>query len=205
MVIIFNGRGHLAGRQGNMFKDNIAYQTLNLKKGEFLFRQGASVDRLFFLEKGRVKLVRNTIEGQPLVIHIAYSQETFAEASLFSDEYHCNAICDSLSTVLSFSKDEVLVYLKSHPKYTIELLKINTAQVRDLRLLNEIKSINSAYDRVWAFLLSEVNQESKLHFSYSLKDMAQKLGLAHETFYRTLKILEQEGRIIRQEQMIKLV
>ncbi|VVM27049.1 hypothetical protein BSPWISOXPB_672 [uncultured Gammaproteobacteria bacterium] len=24
-----------------------------------------------------------------------------------------------------FSKDEVLVYLKSHPKYTIELLKIN--------------------------------------------------------------------------------
>ncbi|VVM27048.1 hypothetical protein BSPWISOXPB_671 [uncultured Gammaproteobacteria bacterium] len=66
-----------------MFKDNIAYQTLNLKKGEFLFRQGASVDRLFFLEKGRVKLVRNTIEGQPLVIHIAYSQETFAEASLF--------------------------------------------------------------------------------------------------------------------------
>ncbi|CAC9443044.1 transcriptional regulator, Crp/Fnr family [uncultured Gammaproteobacteria bacterium] len=188
-----------------MFKDNIAYQTLNLKKGEFLFRQGASVDRLFFLEKGRVKLVRNTIEGQPLVIHIAYSQETFAEASLFSDEYHCNAICDSLSTVLSFSKDEVLVYLKSHPKYTIELLKINTAQVRDLRLLNEIKSINSAYDRVWAFLLSEVNQESKLHFSYSLKDMAQKLGLAHETFYRTLKILEQEGRIIRQEQVIKLV
>jgi predicted DNA-binding transcriptional regulator AlpA len=35
--------------------------------------------------------------------------------------------------------------------------------------------------------------------------MAQKLGLAHETFYRTLKILEQEGRIIRQEQVIKLV
>jgi CRP-like cAMP-binding protein len=51
--------------------------SLNLKKGEFLFRQGASVDRLFFLEKGRVKLVRNTIEGQPLVIHIAYSQEFF--------------------------------------------------------------------------------------------------------------------------------
>jgi CRP-like cAMP-binding protein len=49
-----------------------------------LFRQGASVDRLFFLEKGRVKLVRNTIEGQPLVIHIAYSQETFAEASLLN-------------------------------------------------------------------------------------------------------------------------
>ena len=205
MVIIFNGLGRLAGQQGNVFKNNIQYQTLNLKKGECLFHQGANTERLFFLEKGRIKLVRDTIEGQPLVIHIAYAQETFAEASLFSDKYHCNAICDSLSIVLSFSKDEVLVYLKSHPKYTIELLKINTAQVRDLRLLNEIKSINSAYDRVWTFLLSEVNQASTLHFSYSLKDMAQKLGLAHETFYRTLKILEQEGRIIRKEHFIKLV
>lgn len=188
-----------------MFKNNIQYQILNLKKGECLFHQGANIERLFFLEKGRIKLVRDTIEGQPLVIHIAYSQETFAEASLFSDEYHCNAICDNLSTILSFSKDGVLAYLKSHPKYAIELLKINAQQVRDLRLLNEIKSINSAYDRVWAFLLSEVNQESKLYFSYSLKDMAQKLGLAHETFYRTLKTLEQEGRIIREAQFIKLV
>ncbi len=80
-------------------------------------------------------------EEQPLIIHIAYSQETFTEASLFSDEYHCNTICDSLSTVLSFSKDEVLTYLISNPKYTIELLKINTHQIRDLRLLNEIKSL----------------------------------------------------------------
>jgi CRP-like cAMP-binding protein len=205
VVTISNGPGHLAGQQGNMFKNNIQYQTLNLKKGECLFHQGANIERLFFLEKGRIKLVRNTIEGQPLIIHIAYSQETFAEASLFSDKYHCNAICDSSSIVLSFSKNEVLAYLKLHPKYTMELLKINAQQVRDLRLLNEIKSINSAYDRVWAFLLSEANQASKLYFSYSLKDMAQKLGLAHETFYRTLKILEQEGRIIRGEQFIELL
>ena len=72
MVTISNGPGHLAGQQGNMFKNNIQYQTLNLKKGGCLFHQGANIERLFFLEKGRVKLVRNTIEGQPLIIHIAY-------------------------------------------------------------------------------------------------------------------------------------
>jgi hypothetical protein len=47
-----------------MFKNNIQYQTLNLKKGGCLFHQGANIERLFFLEKGRVKLVRNTIEGR---------------------------------------------------------------------------------------------------------------------------------------------
>lgn len=187
------------------FKEILDYQIINLKKGDTLFRQGSAANSLFFLDKGRVKLVRDTIEGQPLVIHIAYTQETFAEASFFADKYHCHAICDCASTILSFSKKEVLQHLKSHPEYTMELLKINTQQVRSLRLLNEIKSINSAYDRVLSFLLSEVGKDAEFHFSYSLKDMAQKLGLAHETFYRTLKTLEQEGKIIRENQFIKIV
>ncbi len=46
------------------------------------------------------------------------------------------------------------------------------------------------YDRIWTLILPETNQESKLYFSYFLKDMAQKLGLAYETFYHILKILE---------------
>ncbi len=187
------------------FKDKLKYQTIELKKSEILFRQNTKVERLFFLEEGRIKLVRETIDGQSLVIHTAYSQETFAEASLFSDKYHCHGVCGSACTVLSFSKDEVLKYLQTHPKVMMKLLKIYMQQVRDLRLLNEIKSINSAYERVLAFLNAESNENSELYFSCSLKDMAQKLGLAHETFYRTLKILEREDKINRQDNYIKII
>ncbi|MBA5248463.1 MAG: Crp/Fnr family transcriptional regulator [Gammaproteobacteria bacterium] len=188
-----------------MFKELLQYKTIQLKKGAFLFRQNSPTEALFFLEKGRIKLIRETIDGQPLIVHIAYSQETFAEASMFADEYHCHAVCDSASVILSFNKVEVLRYLESHPEAVMALLKSHTQQVRDLRLLNEIKSINSAYDRVTTFLDSEVDENSELHFSYSLKDMAQKLGLAHETFYRTLKTLEQEGKLIRKNNYLKLV
>ncbi|WXU00241.1 MAG: hypothetical protein Ctma_0952 [Catillopecten margaritatus gill symbiont] len=187
-----------------MFKEILKYKILSFKKGDYLFRQNSEANRLFFLDKGRIKLVRETLDGQPLIIHIAYAQETFAEASMFADEYHCHAICDCPCTVLSFDKSTVLQYLQKHPNATMDLLKTHTQQVRDLRLLNEIKSINSAYDRVTTFLDSEADENSELHFSYSLKDMAQKLGLAHETFYRTLKILEQEGKIMRKDKMIKL-
>lgn len=137
-----------------MFKDNIKYQTFNLNKGDFLFRQSVDAEHLFFLEKGRIKLARETIDGQPLVIHVAYSQETFAEASFFVDEYHCHAVCDSACTVLSFTKVAVSQYLKNHPDATMTLLKTYAQQVRSLRLLNEIKSINSAYERVLTFFLS---------------------------------------------------
>ncbi|BAS68188.1 Crp/Fnr family transcriptional regulator [Bathymodiolus septemdierum thioautotrophic gill symbiont] len=187
-----------------MFKEILKYKTLNFKKGDYLFQQNSEANRLFFLDKGRIKLVRETSDGQPLVIHIAYARETFAEASLFANKYHCHAICDCPCTVLSFDKSTVLQYLQKHPNATMDLLKIHTQQVRDLRLLNEIKSINSAYNRVTTFFDSEVDENSEFHFSYSLKDMAQKLGLAHETFYRTLKILEQEGRISRKKHLIKI-
>jgi len=204
VAIIFNGLGHQAGRQGNMFRNNIKYQTLKLNKGDFLFYQSADVERLFLLEKGRIKLVRETVEGQSLVMHIAYSQETFAEASFFSQVYHCHAICDSACTVFSFAKTEVAQYLQDSPNAMMELLKTYAQQVRSLRLLNEIKSINSAYERVLTFFASEVDENFELHFSYSLKDMARRLGLAHETFYRILKTLEQEGKIVRYAQFIKM-
>jgi CRP-like cAMP-binding protein len=188
-----------------MFKNKIKHQAFILKKGEFLFRQNTSAEHLFFLEKGRVKLVRETIDGQSLVVHIAYSQETFAEASFFSQEYHCHAICDSTCTVLSFAKTEVSQYLQNHPKSMMTLLKTYAQQVRSLRLLNEIKSINSAYERVLTFFISEANENFEFHFAYSLKDMAQRLGLAHETFYRTLKTLEQKNKITRKNQCIEII
>ncbi len=188
-----------------MFNHKIKHQTLTLQKGDFLFRQGAEVNYLFFLQKGRVKLVRETIDGQALVMHIAYAQETFAEASFFSQEYHCHAICDAPCTVFSFAKTAVNHHLKNHPDAMMALLNTYAQQVRSLRLLNEIKSINSAYERVLTFLISEVDENLALHFCYSLKDMAQRLGLAHETFYRVLKKLEQEGKIVRQAHTIKII
>ncbi|RUA06344.1 MAG: hypothetical protein DSY43_02290 [Gammaproteobacteria bacterium] len=188
-----------------MFKDFIPYKTLILKKGDTLFHQNSEADRLFFLDKGRIKLIRETIDGQPLIIHIAYTQETFAEASLFANEYHCHAICDNTCSILIFEKSAVLRYLSADPEATFNLLKTYTQQVRSLRLLNEIKSINSAYGRIITFLKSESNSSAEFHFSYSLKDMAQKLGLAHETFYRTLKILQHEGKISREDHFIKIL
>lgn len=54
------------------FPETLAVQNLNLQKGETLFKQGDAVRRIFLVDKGKVKLVRNTIDGTPVVLHVVY-------------------------------------------------------------------------------------------------------------------------------------
>jgi CTP-dependent riboflavin kinase len=78
-------------------------------------------------------------------------------------------------------------------------------QIKNLRALNEIKNIRSAKERTLAFLRSEMDANSEVKLSISLKDVAYRIGLSHEAFYRTLKDFETTKLIIRHKQLIKLL
>lgn len=76
--------------------------------------------------------------------------------------------------------------------------------MRDLRAINEIKNISSAKARILAFIKNEMDDNQELHLNIVLKDVAYKIGLAHETFYRELKKLEDEHILVRQGSFLKL-
>ena len=175
-----------------------------LAKGEVLFQQGDQVGNIYYIKAGKIKLQRTTIEGTPVVVHVAHSGETIAEASLFSNEYHCSAIADIKTEIESFKKSELMQQLEQDPMAMKKLLVLLARQVRELRANSEIKNIHSAKERILAYIRSEMDDNKELELSLSLKDVAHKIGLAHETFYRELKKLEQAGQIIRQDRQIKL-
>ena len=191
----------------DMFLDVISHDAKGKKhtfnKGDRVFTQSDVVDSLYVVLSGRVKLIRENIEGNSLVIHTAYAGESFAEASLFSSEYHCHCVADSVVELLKFDKSGILELLNQNPESMMMLIKELTGQIRDLRLLGEIKSIYSAKDRIMAFLSYEA-QDGVFYYSYSLLDLAQKIGLAHETLYRNLTSLENEGNVSKQEGSITL-
>jgi len=69
-----------------------------LAYGETLFVQNSATTGLFYLVSGTIDLKRSTRSGHIVMIHRARSGDTFAEASLFSDTYHCTAtaVCEVL-------------------------------------------------------------------------------------------------------------
>lgn len=76
----------------------------SLTAGAALFRQGDTSFGIFLLVNGRIRLQRITPDGAAVSIHLARPGELFAEASLFSERYHCDAVAEVGSEVWAIRK-----------------------------------------------------------------------------------------------------
>ena len=161
--------------------------------------------QLHVVEHGRIQLNRNTADGCPTVLQVSLAGEMVAEASLFSDSYHCSAIADRSSTGFSIRKQNIMEYLSSSPQASMQVMEILAREIRDLRTLHEIRNIRSAKERVFSYLQLLSDEQAQVHFLMSLKDVAYRLGLSHEAFYRALKQLEDDSLIQRELQLIKII
>lgn len=177
-----------------------------LKKEETLFRQGDVVTHIYAVKEGCVKLVRYTIEGCAATMHTAHTGESFSEAALFSKIYHCDAVAHSSSIVLCYPKNQVLEILQTNAAKSQDYIALLTRQVRSLRTLLELRSVRSARQRIFQFLLLQADPRNlEVTVKGAYKDMAHELGLTHESFYRSLAKLEKEGTIQRTPSTIKIL
>lgn len=167
--------------------------------GGFVFQQGDPASHIYQVLRGRIRLVRYTGDGQCCTLFFAEAGQLFAEAALFAEQYHCAALADTESVVIGFAKKLLLAALLEHPDSALGYIALLSRQVRELRTLLELRTIHSARERVLQYLLlhAEPGAGNVVPIPFSLKDVAQTLGLAHETLYRTLATLEKEGRIAR--------
>jgi CRP-like cAMP-binding protein len=170
---------------------------VRLKKADRLFDQGARVQRMHIIVNGRVKLIRHPFDGEDVVLHVATAGEMIAEASLFSEVYHCNAIADLPSEIQCIDRDKALRKILSDAETSRDTMRLFAQQIRDLRGLHELRNIRSAQSRILAYLTTQADSSGKIIVNMSLRDMAYKLGLAHETLYRELRNLETSGQLER--------
>ena len=190
----------------DLFSEIVNPEKKSLHKGELLFVQGTPATHTFVIQKGCVRLVRYTNEGYAVPIYSAYAEESFAEAAMFSDIYHCNAEAILPSTVLCYSKEQVMKILHASPEKSDRFMALLTHQVRSLRSLLELRSIHSARERILQYLFLYADpQDLEIKRLGTYKDIAHELGLAHETFYRVLAKLEKEGKIQRTSSAIKII
>jgi CRP/FNR family transcriptional regulator, dissimilatory nitrate respiration regulator len=176
-----------------------------LKAGEPLFRLGDKTVGLCEVIKGRVRLTRVDRSGREIVLHVAGPGETVAEASLFSSQYHCDAIANTDAIVRIYPKREVLAAFEKNPKAARAFTETLAHQVMSLRTRIEQRNIRSARERVRHFLMLNVGPDRRtVELRGTLKDLAAEIGLTHEALYRTLASLERSGEIKRKGEKIVL-
>ena len=138
-------------------------------------------------------------------MYVARPGESFAEAALLSDVYHCNAVAVARSRIVLFPRDSVLWSLQSNSGVAERFILLLASQVRTLRSRLELRNILSARDRIMHYLLLTSPEGRFVTLQTSLKDLAAELGLAHETLYRELARLEKDGLVKRQGNRIRIL
>lgn len=177
-----------------------------LKAGEALFRLGDKATGFYEVVSGRVRLVRVDRVGRETVLHIAGPAETLAEASLFSGQYHCDAVASSDATVRVYPKRQVVSVFEKDPKALKTFTAMLAHQVMSLRTRLQQRNIRSARERVRQFLALNIGPDGRsVELHGTLKDLAAEIGLTHEALYRALAALERAGEIKRAGNKIMLL
>ena len=159
-----------------------------LATGEHLFRIGDAVNAVFTVIRGEVRLIRRDLNGTEVVLQRS-RDGFFAEASLSSKAYHCDALAAEQSTLLRFPVQPFRVALDEDAGFRDAWMTHLAREVRKLRAQCERLSLNSAADRVLHYLESE-GHDGVVVLSQTRKAWAAELGLSHEALYRTLKKLQ---------------
>ncbi|HEV2186007.1 MAG TPA: Crp/Fnr family transcriptional regulator [Stellaceae bacterium] len=174
-------------------------------QGELLFEQGAPAAAIFSVESGRLRLIRRTIDDHLVVLHTARRGELFAEAALFADAYHCDAIAAVPSRVRVYPKPKVMEALRDDPALAQALMARLAQQLQELRGRMELRNIRSARKRVLQYLrLRAGTRNRSVMLEGQLQDIAAEIGMTREALYRALTALENEGQLTRTETEIVL-
>lgn len=167
---------------------NTAIRLIPTSAGDVLFYQAEPTTGLYRVQLGCVNLRRITAAGDTLTLHRATAGDLFAEASVFSDQYHCDAICVEGGAVQHFSKVAVLDQLSKEKDFARAFTALLARQVQSYRFLLEITAIKSAEERVLAAV-------SAGYLDGAVTEFATRIHLTQEACYRALRALCKQGRL----------
>jgi CRP-like cAMP-binding protein len=180
-------------------------KTRALAAGEVLFRQGDRANAIFEVAQGRMRLIRHTIDNRPVTLHTARAGELFAEAALFADRYHCDAVAASESRVHVYPKRALLAAFRDDPALSARFMATLAHQIHALRSRLEGRNIRSARERILNYLVLAADAATRtVTLDGTLMDLASEIGVSHEVLYRTLAALAKDGIVARTRSTITL-
>lgn len=154
----------------------------SLAKNDPLFFTGGPVTSMYLVTMGQVDLVRHTASGTRILLFQAEAGKILAEASAYSEIYHCDGIAAAPSQVLSVPVTTFNARLDQNGA----LARLWAAQLarglQAARMNSAIKSLRTVDERLDAWLADGRAIPTKGEW----QRLAQALGVTREALYRAM-------------------
>lgn len=184
--------------------------TLKCKKGQQFIIEGAPVNGLFFILKGKVKVFRTGINGREQIVRFAKEGEIIGHRGFGTEEYYSiGAIALQDSVLCYFSKDDLQETLLENPKFAYDMMLFYANELN--RSENKVKSISqmTVRERVIDTLLY-INRKfgdlkGFLNLPLSRREYADYAGTTEEQVIRVFSALKKENLITAQGKKIGII
>ncbi|MFW6268485.1 MAG: Crp/Fnr family transcriptional regulator [Bacillota bacterium] len=168
-------------------------------KGFTLFTQGEKGEKVYFLRKGRVKVIRSTPSGNEQILEIIKAGEVFGEVVLFGiDNYPATTrTMEEIETDILMRSD-FKSYFHNNPQIGWGLLKVMASKLSKAQKKIEDLGLRDTKGRVANLILEmmkDSDQENKFILYLNQSEIANIVGTSRETVSRTLNEFKNENII----------
>jgi len=173
---------------------------IRCKKGHQFIMEGAPVNGLFFVLKGKVKVFRTGINGREQIVRFAKEGEIIGHRGFGTEEYYSIGAIALEDTVLCyFSKGSLQNALYKNPEFTYDMMLFYANELNKSE--SKVKSLSqmSVRERVIDTLLYIYRKFGEnrefLNVILSRKEYADYAGTTEEQVIRVFSILKRENLI----------
>ncbi len=197
---------HITRARWNELKKTFIY-----KKNDYVFKEGETPQYFFCVCKGKIKIEKNTLNGNEAIISIRAPGMMFGYACLCKNKkYELSAISMGESFVSGFHKDLWIEILKSDFEFCIEIMRQFCIEIGNLQEKIASTLYQTAEEKISSVLLNHISfptHTEQIPVVYNLKrnDIAKLCGLRIETVVRILKKLEKDKIIKRDKSYIRVL
>jgi CRP/FNR family transcriptional regulator, cyclic AMP receptor protein len=181
---------------------------VNLQKDEVLFREGDEALNYFQVRSGAVKLITNSPDGQEFIQGVFKTNDSFGEPPLLcSFPYPSNAIALEPTVVIKLSKEKFLTLLRENFEIHLHLDKVLCQRLRYKSMVLSEISFYDPEHRILSLLqylkdeahkskpVTMIRENHVYEVPFTRQQLADMSGLRVETVIRTVKKMEEAGKV----------
>ncbi|MEE1295372.1 MAG: Crp/Fnr family transcriptional regulator [Bifidobacterium sp.] len=187
--------------------------SLTVHKGDTIFREGDTDQRMYVIEDGRVKLIRQSADNRVQLLSIQTRGELLGEIPVFDpDGGPRTATAQAMvngTTVVWLEHDDLFAWLDRYPRVAVDMLQVlahrmreNNERIADLvfthvpgRLAKTLLNLASRFGR-------PVERGLEVPHDLTQEEMAQLVGSSRETVNKALMDFANRGWIAREGRTI---
>lgn len=169
--------------------------------GELLFSEGEPCSGLHIISKGKVRIIKTSVNGREQVLALNVPGESIAELPVFDGgSYPASAVAVEDTEIAFISRRDFHAYCIEHPEVPLKVLSVVGARLRRLVGIIEELSFTTIRERLIALLVKLAQTEGKktdrgIEFLLPAthQELANQLGTVRELISRNLMRLQAEG------------